>query len=450
MKRASLFAVTLLLAPYAFAQIRGANPEEQPRFLFYEATNLIAQDSTKSRVDIHYRIDQQFFVQVKNPDSSFPWKFRRRGEVLVELDDSTGVSRARSIDEVIIGGAEADESPEPKQWQQGLISFSVPPGRYTIVMEVTDLESDRNYLDQSRTIRAMDFRSAGLESATPLFVSDSGSTTPPSTLVLQNFGGDLLFGSSESLLLEFPSRELPDSTASVEYEFAEAHPSSDDARQKHGASIPSLRVFHAIELSAEKTENSARYRLINAEQSPAACIIVPLQTQTLPLRNYTLSLTIRQGQRVRHISRPVRMLWPDMPRSLRDVEYAIDALRYIASEGKRDSLKQGDFEERRDNLEAFWKSRDPNPETAFNKVMTQYYRRVDYASRHFGTMHDPDGSRTDRGRIYILLGPPASTERTLDPAAGFKEVWVYEHPQRSFTFLDSSKSGNYVLVTPGP
>jgi hypothetical protein len=77
--------------------------------------------------------------------------------------------------------------------------------------------------------------------------------------------------------------------------------------------------------------------------------------------------------------------------------------------------------------------------------MAQYYRRVDYTSRNFGTLKEPDGSGTDRGRIYILHGPPTTKERKLDPSMGFQEVWVYEGFNKKFIFIDERKSGNYVL-----
>jgi hypothetical protein len=78
--------------------------------------------------------------------------------------------------------------------------------------------------------------------------------------------------------------------------------------------------------------------------------------------------------------------------------------------------------------------------------MTEYYRRVDHAVRTFGTLRQPDGFRSDRGKVYILYGPPTKTDRMLDPDAGFREVWIYERLNKKFTFADENKSGNYVLV----
>jgi hypothetical protein len=55
--------------------------------------------------------------------------------------------------------------------------------------------------------------------------------------------------------------------------------------------------------------------------------------------------------------------------------------------------------------------------------------------------------RSDRGKIYILYGPPTNIERVLDPSAGFKETWTYEKLKRSFVFVDRARNGIYVLVT---
>ncbi|MEK9139207.1 MAG: GWxTD domain-containing protein, partial [Bacteroidota bacterium] len=132
------------------------------------------------------------------------------------------------------------------------------------------------------------------------------------------------------------------------------------------------------------------------------------------------------------------------------IDYAINALKYITTEEQRDSLRKGDLEGRRDKLEAFWKRRDNTPETAFNEVMVEYYRRVDHASRTFGTLRDPDGFKSDRGKVHILYGPPTRTERTLSPSAGYQEIWIYENLNKKFIFADQTKTGNYILIATQP
>jgi GWxTD domain-containing protein len=173
---------------------------------------------------------------------------------------------------------------------------------------------------------------------------------------------------------------------------------------------------------------------------------VQLATPSLPLRRYRLTATVIRGSEPLVFRREFRMIWPDMPRSLRNVDDAIAALRYIAPEAAIDSLLDGPLEARWAHLEGFWKPRDRSPDTAPNELMTEYYRRVDHARETFATLRQPDGFLTDRGRIYVLHGPPTNTERSLDPTEGFREVWTYARGNKTFTFVDRTKTGDYILV----
>jgi GWxTD domain-containing protein len=160
-----------------------------------------------------------------------------------------------------------------------------------------------------------------------------------------------------------------------------------------------------------------------------------------------MTFTFSSGPDTEEIVRKGRAVWPDMPFTLKDIDNALDVLKYITTESELDSLRRGNLEERRAHLEGFWRGKGGKQETAFNEVMTEYYRRADHATRSFGTLRQPDGFRSDRGRIYVLYGPPTSTDRMLDPVSGFHEVWTYSHLKKKFVFVDQNKSGNYVLVS---
>jgi GWxTD domain-containing protein len=63
-------------------------------------------------------------------------------------------------------------------------------------------------------------------------------------------------------------------------------------------------------------------------------------------------------------------------------------------------------------IETFWEIRDPDPLTEENEFRDEFRERIEYASENFGFPAgnpDPETSRgwnTDRGRIYLVLGPP--------------------------------------------
>jgi GWxTD domain-containing protein len=443
-----LLGTALLASQFLLAQQmekpRG-DQQQPPGMLFYEAVTRASDDSTLSRVDIPYRIDHEVFIPVKNNDTSVHWPFVRRGEVAIDLIDSVGVSRARSISEVVVGQNSSERSLERKEWYQGVSSFLVPPGTYIIQLELTDLESQRNFVEKREKVRAQAFSPSRFGISTPIFVEGDAGSRFPDTLTAQNFGGDLSFGSPGSLFFEVNGATGQDEAIKVSWAINQVGKNKEEKKGVSRDSSARILTFPHARIDTIYQESGIRYLLRQDSASHITGVLMPLPAEELPLRMYTLDLKVTAGAREEQSTITFRTVWPNMPFSLRDVDLALDALRFIVTPEQLDSLKDGSFEERRDHLENFWKLRDKTPGTAKNELMAEYYRRVDHAVRSFGTLRVPDGSRTDRGRIYVLYGPPTRMDRTLDPVAGFQETWIYEKLGKKFVFKDQSKSGNYVL-----
>ncbi|HEY6953006.1 MAG TPA: GWxTD domain-containing protein, partial [Bacteroidota bacterium] len=119
---------------------------------------------------------------------------------------------------------------------------------------------------------------------------------------------------------------------------------------------------------------------------------------------------------------------------------------YIAKPEELNEITSSSTERGMKAFRAFWKKHDPDTTTAYNQIMVEYYRRVDEAIRQFSTIKDRDGYKTDRGRIYILFGPPSHTERSLLPDQPVREVWTYTNLKKRFIFTEKNKSGNYILT----
>lgn len=450
MRQTALVLVIVLCAAGASGQQRGmmrGGEEERPSSLFFEAVNLVSDDSSLSRLDIHYRIDQSFFVAVRNDDPSPESEFICRGEVLIELLDSLEVSRARSIQQVEAGSEHFDRELPGKKWYRNIASFELPPGPYKIVFEISDLESERRFVDDKSTVRLKKFTGESRETSTPLFVAWQPADSAPKVIDPVGFGPNLLFGKKAALFIEVPSNQDSRNSPRVEYSIASASFPDHSTSTVVAETLSNAASFPNVRLVCERNDDESAYELSSNDSSRALGMLVPLASEKLSLRRFDLTLTIQLGKSTYRTTKSFHMVWPDMPFSLRNIDYAINALKYITTDEQRDSLRNGDLEERRDNLEAFWKRKDPTPETAYNEIMVEYYRRVDHASRTFGTLHDPDGFKSDRGKTYILYGPPTTTDRTLDPVAGYQEVWVYENLGKKFTFADQTKTGNYVLIS---
>ena len=147
-------------------------------------------------------------------------------------------------------------------------------------------------------------------------------------------------------------------------------------------------------------------------------------------------------------NRAIIVRWRGMPRSLKDLDEAIEQVRYIAKDDEQKALEEAKTpEEKQKRFLEFWKKRDPNPSTPRNEKMEEYYQRVDYANKHFG--HYQAGWRTDMGMVYLVFGPPSNVERhPFDIDSKPYEIWTYYDLSYSFVFLDDTGFGDYRLITP--
>jgi GWxTD domain-containing protein len=101
---------------------------------------------------------------------------------------------------------------------------------------------------------------------------------------------------------------------------------------------------------------------------------------------------------------------------------------YIITRVERDVFLKLQTDHERDLfIEAFWKHRDPTPDTPENEFKTEHYRRIDYATRYLGREAPVPGWKTDRGRMYILLGEPREIQRLQGKLGIYDcEIWFYQ------------------------
>ncbi len=69
-----------------------------------------------------------------------------------------------------------------------------------------------------------------------------------------------------------------------------------------------------------------------------------------------------------------------------------------------------DDSQRRGFIREFWARRDPLPDTDENELEREFWDRVRVADHHFGQDVKP-GWKTERGKVFIMLGPPENLER---------------------------------------
>ena len=87
-------------------------------------------------------------------------------------------------------------------------------------------------------------------------------------------------------------------------------------------------------------------------------------------------------------------------------DWADGPVRFLMTpEERRAFTRLADTVSRSEYVTTFWKRRDPKPETQENEFRDEYEKRVAFADSRF-TQGETAGSLTDRGMVFILLGPP--------------------------------------------
>ena len=104
-----------------------------------------------------------------------------------------------------------------------------------------------------------------------------------------------------------------------------------------------------------------------------------------------------------------------------------------------------DTESRKEFISDFWAKRDPDPATPVNEFKQEFEARIDYATKRF--KEGGPGYNTDRGRIYIFMGPPDKVEEFFpqgDPDnRGSIIWWIYYTYQFGVEFADEKGNGKY-------
>jgi len=137
---------------------------------------------------------------------------------------------------------------------------------------------------------------------------------------------------------------------------------------------------------------------------------------------------------------------------------------YIISDEEKAAFKKLSTDEEREQfIESFWDRRNPNPGNPENEFKEEYYRRIAYANEHYSS--GVPGWRTDRGRVYIMYGPPdeidphpsgGTYDRPPEEGGGTTaafpfEQWRYRYIEGIgenvvLEFVDPTMTGEYHLA----
>lgn len=164
--------------------------------------------------------------------------------------------------------------------------------------------------------------------------------------------------------------------------------------------------------------------------------------------SYELEVGVKTGKRNALVMRRHKFeVISSFFRSDRTFREKVNQLLYIATREEMERLRKAPAAERESLWNAFWKSKDETPTTADNLTEEEYFRRIAYCEKHF--RHGDNGYRSDRGQVYVMLGPADNVQSLpFESDINAYEVWYYYGANLKLVFLDERGFGEYKLIEP--
>jgi len=157
--------------------------------------------------------------------------------------------------------------------------------------------------------------------------------------------------------------------------------------------------------------------------------VVQLSPETPSLGRLTVSVGAGEDEKTTTALVSFSRTWV-----LTNYDNLLDLLRFYGYEDRLDALRKAQPGERAMLWRRFWVDTDPNPNTPENEALDQYFTRVAIANERFREEGSGQGWRSDRGEVFVTLGPP-DQELESPPGNDTRIVqWAYNEYRAVLTF----------------
>jgi GWxTD domain-containing protein len=393
---------------YDFKKVFGLPP-----FVF-QTFQFPASDSGKTQLEVNLGLVNDILQFVKLDDGAYKAGY----EIALDLLDSSGTIITGEIAQHHIYVQEFDESNSRQSFNTHNFNFTAPAGKYALHLEIIDLET-RKRLERREELEVKDFSANHLQISSIVFL-----------------------------------RKLPDSD-SLFYDMTETY-------AENGEDIVIEFILSGLqsgkELTVEYDLKDWDDRVINSwqEKLPAQDNQMML-TRTLTEKiasagNYALHIKCSQKNTTAQETGTFAVKYQPVIAN-GDAKHTIYndpsfALKYICTNEMYKRIIEADSLSRLKIIERFWQDHDPSPGTAVNELRDEFDKRVFFANTHFSIISlKKHGWEVDRGKIYILNGPPTWVGiQSNDFGRPPIEIWYFESLDIRYVFRDKKGDGNYKLI----
>lgn len=411
--------------------------QREGEYAFIETLVIPSEIYDMAALDLHIRVLPKALVFTRSasfhPDSAY------RAGIQVSIDifneQNEMIKNGRQYDRTVF--AREEEKSNGKLPDIFFYDSSqLPAGRYRARVNITVGESQRELnIDVPVVIKDFGKLNPVAVSFLPIRIDEAVS---PQEYAPIGYGGSVLFMESANFLLLYQGDSSASVTAELRPLFSKNDPVFYEAKV--------VRTISSATVSFNEQKEFPTYSITPSTSASNTVKVLSFPFDTLDYGSYKLTLIVAQQNRRDSIQQPMTIYWREMPRSLRMAPRAIALMKYILTPSQLDEMRDGTPEQQERKFKAYWKAQDPTPRTLINERFVEYFRRADQADELYGSLTKPEGSMTDRGKIYILNGAPEKVERLLIPDQAPREVWYYPSLKKKFVFANIDRMTEFKLI----
>ncbi|MEX0722182.1 MAG: GWxTD domain-containing protein [Balneolaceae bacterium] len=410
----------------------GENGKTTLAFTFRFNNDFLPYKKIPLQNNLNVPADAEFYTTIRLNTEVFEGSSKKRNPASMK-----SASRDAWTDTLFVSNYEETQS--DKIYASGSLTTNLEPGTYNYVLQLTMMQERKERNTQRRNIRLPDLSKK--ETGEVILVRNVEQSGNQQSLRLMNMEENVPFGEDFYALIRIPNYTADSPYQLVINEAKTSRRDTTDGKNIHTQDISHDDIFLESTVALQKGSNPSLLLSQNGQPYTYAVVKVPHKT----FENAAYLLNVLKSEDDNPVAKLFfKSYWPDMPASLFNLNIAIDMLKYIVSDEELKRIRSGSTEEKEQKFREFWNSKDPTPETVYNELMAEFYRRVDYAYAEFGSQEDPLGHESDQGEVYIKYGPPNSVDRLFPSDNKVREVWEYDN--RTFVFEASSGFGDFVLV----
>lgn len=439
MKTTVLKYLTIAIAIAAFAKGASAQWHSHDSRMYFDYGDPIMTSVVQSpdgrTADVRLTTSSSMFsfLRSKNPDHGAYYALREVTIEVLEQGNAQPVLTRNIIDTIYANTF--DETVSKTNWHAMMERVSFPSfdtdKRYSLQVEVRD-NIDR------MVMRPEIFDLHSIKDAHPQYITGGkGNISIGDISLIDSMKGTTAFVSARGNSYMF-SRNVVGTVAFRMPDTLDALPSLDvtvrqvknfidpaDTGERYHSQIDLGDMHQKSALHFVSADSILKYELRPDSDGQLWTAIFNVPGEKFEQGKYQFLVHIKSGNVERTQTNDFSLVWQNMPLSLGDPIDAIEPLEIIMKSDDYSTLNSGSDKEKMKKVYAFWRPQDPTPATAYNERMATFYQRVDFADFNYATGRMLDGSNTDRGKVYILYGPPTKIERTFIPGDAPTETWTY-------------------------